>query len=77
VFYPAGTTTVVRPIRRSLADKLKRSFRNDWYSQQRAFMRRAARPGRSETAPEPVSEAARFIELTHFPGARRNNNNKE
>jgi len=68
VFYPAGTKTVVKPVRRSLADKLKRSFRNDWYSLQRAFMRRAPRPRESQS----VSEAARFIELTHFPGSRGN-----
>jgi hypothetical protein len=66
VFYPAGTTTMVKPVRRSLTDKLKRSFRNDWYSLQRAFMRRAARPGRSQA----MSEAARFVELTHIPPGR-------
>jgi hypothetical protein len=66
VFYPAGTTTMVKPVRRSLTDKLKRSFRNDWYSLQRAFMRRAARPGRSQA----LSEAARFVELTHIPPGR-------
>jgi len=68
VFYPAGTKTVVKPVRRSLADKLKRSFRNDWYSLQRAFMRRAPQPRESQS----VSESARFIELTHFPGSRGN-----
>jgi hypothetical protein len=68
VFYPAGAKTVVKPVRRSLTDKLKRSFRNDWYSLQRVFVRAAPQSRDSGT----VSEAARFVELTHFPGGRGN-----
>ena len=58
VFYPVGTATTVT--RRTLSDKLKRSFKNDWYSLQRLLGQRATPPSRSS------SEAARFVERTHF-----------
>jgi class 3 adenylate cyclase len=58
VFYPTGTATTVR--RRTLSDKLKRSFQNDWYSLQRLFGRRAAPPSQSR------SETASFGERTHI-----------
>lgn len=59
VFYPAGTATTVT--RRTLSDKLKRSFKNDWYSLQRLLGQRATPPSQSS------SEAARFSQRTHIP----------
>jgi Protein of unknown function (DUF2652) len=63
VFYPTGETTVVTPARRSLANKLKMSFKNDWYSLQRLF-RKQARPNRQL---EIRSESALFVDRTHIP----------
>ncbi len=65
VFYPAAAASPVSG-QRSLADKLRRSFRNDWHAVRRLFT-----AGAPQATPDAArSEAARFIERTHFPRAR-------
>jgi Protein of unknown function (DUF2652) len=72
VFYPSGRNTQVAARPRSFFQKLRMSFRNDWYSLRRLFA-----PGpraRLEPPPryEPTrSETARFIERTHFPTRKK------
>jgi hypothetical protein len=63
VFYPSGHTTAVTPVPRSLSSKLKRSFKNDWYSLQRLF-RKQPRPARHADS---RSESALFVDRTHIP----------
>jgi hypothetical protein len=62
VFYPEGVSTAVRAVPRSMLTKLKRSWRNDWYSLQRLFRRRARAPG----ADVYQSPARQFVERTHL-----------
>jgi len=72
VFYPSGRNIEVRATPRSLLDKLRMSFRNDWYSLRRLFV--PAPRVRIEPPPrhdEARSETARFIERTHFPARKK------
>jgi hypothetical protein len=67
VFFPAANAAIAEPRRRSLAHKLRRSLRNDWHAVRRLFGSRLPPP-----APETArSEAARFVDRTHFPRSSR------
>lgn len=63
VYYPTAETAAVIPAKRPFLSKLRMSWKNDWYSLQRLFLRRRG-PVRSA---ELMSEVARFAQRTHIP----------